>query len=152
MPGTSNISQLPTPQDVEIAKSSSRTLSKYSDAERVQLSINGSNNETDELILPGHAMQLLLEVLSEMSQGNAIGILPIHAELTTQDAANFLNISRPFLIKLLDEKAIPFHMIGTHRRIYAEDVFDYKDRIDAERKRTLDELASKSQELGMGYD
>lgn len=149
---SSNVMQLPTDQEVEEAKLSSRTLSKYADADRVQLSIKGSNNQSDELVLPGHALQLLLDVLSEMSQGNAIGIMPIHAELSTQDAANILNVSRPFLVGLLENGDIPFHKVGTHRRVLAKDVIEYKQRIDTERMATLDKLTEESQKLGMGYE
>ncbi len=152
MSSSSNVVQLPTDQEVEEAKLSSRTLSKYADADRVQLSIKGSNNQSDELVLPGHALQLLLDVLSEMSRGNAIGIMPIHAELSTQDAANFLNVSRPFLVGLLEKGDINFHKVGTHRRVLAKDVIDYKQQIDAERMATLDKLTEESQKLGMGYE
>lgn len=149
---TSSVVQLPTTQDVEEAKVSSRTLAKYSDAERVQLSIKGSNNESDELILPGHALQLLLDILSEMSRGNAISVMPVHAELSTQDAANILNVSRPFLVGLLNEGVIAHHKVGSHRRVLAKDVIAYKQKVDAERQSSLDSLSSISQELGMGYE
>lgn len=149
---TSSVVQLPTTQDVEEAKVSSRTLAKYSDAERVQLSIKGSNNESDELILPGHALQLLLDILSEMSRGNAISVMPVHAELSTQDAANILNVSRPFLVGLLNEGVIAHHKVGSHRRVLAKDVIAYKQKVDAERLSSLDSLSSISQELGMGYE
>ncbi len=149
---SSNVIQLPTEQEVEEAKLSSRTLSKYADADRVQLSIKGSNNETDELVLPGHALQLLLDVLSEMSLGNAISIMPIHAELSTQDAANILNVSRPFLVGLLEKGDINFHKVGTHRRVLAKDIIEYKQKTDAERTAALDKLTEESQKLGMGYE
>lgn len=152
MSSLSNVVQLPTDQEVEEAKLSSRTLSKYADADRVQLSIKGSNNECDDLVLPGHALQLLLDVLSEMSRGNAISIMPIHAELSTQEAANILNVSRPFLVGLLESEQIPFHKVGTHRRVFAKDVIEYKQRIDTDRNMTLDKLAEESQKLGMGYE
>lgn len=152
MSNTNNIIQLPTEQDMKQAKESSRTLSKYASAERVHLNIKGSNKESDELVLPGHVVQLLLDILSEMGQGNAISILPIHAELSTQQASNILNVSRPYLVKLLEEGTIPFHKVGSHRRVLAEDLIDYKKSIDEKRNETLDELASMSQELGMGYD
>ncbi len=152
MSSSNNVVQIPTAQEIEEAKLSSRTLSKYADADRVHLSIKGSNDQSDELVLPGHALQLLLDVLSEMSRGNAIGIMPIHAELSTQDAANILNVSRPFLVGLLEKGEIDFHKVGTHRRVLAKNVFDYKQRIDTERMATLDQLAVESQKLGMGYE
>ena len=148
----SNVVQLPTTQDVETAKRSSRTLAKYSDAERVQLSIKGSNNEHDELVLPGHALNLLLDILSEMSRGNAISIMPVHAELSTQEAATILNVSRPFLVGLLEEGAIPHRKVGAHRRVLAKDIIGYKQQIDAKRLDTLNALTAESQGLGMGYD
>jgi len=144
MPTPNNVVQLPTEQEVEEAKLSSRTLSKYANAERVQLSIKGSNNQSDSLILPGHALQILLDVLSEMSRGNAISIIPIHAELSTQEAANILNVSRPFLVGLLEKDEINFHKVGSHRRVLAKDVIEYKQRIDTERTVTLDNLAVES--------
>ena len=152
MSSSNNVVQLPTNQDVEAAKLSSRTLSKYADADRVQLSIKGSNNQSDELVLPGPALQLLLDILSEMSRGNAISIMPIHAELSTQDAANILNVSRPFLVKLLDDGVIPHHKVGAHRRVFAKDIVEYKQKIDSDRQQTLDKLTALSQDLNMGYE
>lgn len=152
MSSTQNIIQLPNKQDIEQAKQSSRTLSKYADAARVHLKIKGSNQESDELVLPGHVVQLLLDILSEMAQGNAISVMPIHAELTTQEAANMLNVSRPHLVKLVDKGEIPCHKVGTHRRVLAQDVIDYKQRIDAQRHSVLDELTALSQEMEMGYE
>ena len=152
MSSAQNIIQLPNKQDIEQAKQSSRTLSKYADAERVHLKIKGSNQESDELVLPGHVVQLLLDILSEMAQGNAISVMPIHAELTTQEAANMLNVSRPHLVKLVDNGEIPCHKVGTHRRVLAQDVLDYKQRIDAQRHNALDELTALSQEMEMGYE
>ncbi len=147
-----NIIQLPNKQEIEQAKQSSRTLSKYTDTERVHLKIKGSNKESDELVLPGHVVQLLLDILSEMAQGNAINVMPIHAELTTQEAANILNVSRPHFVKLVDNREIPCHKVGTHRRVLAQDVLDYKQRIDAQRHKVLDELTALSQEMEMGYE
>ncbi len=92
-----------------------------------------------------------LEVLTEIGQGNAVSIILIYAELTTRKAADILNISRSLLVQLLERGDMPFHEIGTHRRVRYQDVIDYKNRIDAERRKALDELAAQAQELGMGY-
>nr|WP_297389977.1 excisionase family DNA-binding protein [Acidiferrobacter sp.] len=71
--------------------------------------------------------------------------------MTTRKAADILNISRSLLVQLLERGDMPFHEIGTHRRVRYQDVIDYKNRIDAERRKALDELAAQAQELGMGY-
>lgn len=145
------IVHLPTAAEVEQAKLSSRTLSKYADVDRVQLSLRGSNGETDELVLPGHVLQILLDVLAEVSQGNAISLIPYHQEISTQEAANLLNVSRPFLVRLLESGDIPFRKVGAHRRVKLQDVLSYKEQIDRQRHAALDELAGLSQHEGMGY-
>lgn len=145
------IVHLPTPADVEQAKISSRTLSKYADVDRVQLAIRGCNGESDDLVLPGHVLQILLDVLSEMSKGNAISLIPHHQELSTQEAANLLNVSRPFLVGLLEKGEIPFRKVGAHRRVLLRDVLGYKESTDRMRAQALDDLAALSQGEGMGY-
>ena len=149
---SSNVAHLPTPQEAEEAKITSRALSKYAHNERLHLKIASDNNESDDLIVPGYAINLLLDTLTEMSKGNAITVMPIHAELTTQETAELLNVSRPHLVDLLEQGKIPFRKVGTHRRVLAKDVFDYKQRIDADRLKALDELAAQAQALGMGYE
>jgi excisionase family DNA binding protein len=86
-----------------------------------------------------------------MSQGNAVTIIPIHAELTTQEAADLINVSRPFLIKQIDAGVIPHHKVGTHRRVRFTDLMEYKKNIDAARSKVLTELVEESQRLGL-YD
>lgn len=145
------IVHMPTEAEVEQAKLSSRTLSKYADVDRVQLALRGSNGESDDLLLPGHVLQILLDVLSEMSQGNAISLIPYQQEISTQEAANLLNVSRPFLVRLLEDGEIPFRKVGTHRRVLLKDVMVYKEQTDQKRNQALDELASLSQRENMGY-
>jgi excisionase family DNA binding protein len=145
------IIHLPTPDEVEQAKLSGRTLSKYADADRVKMSLRGSNGEADEMVLPGHVLQILLDVLSEISQGNAISLIPYHQEISTQEAANLLNVSRPFLVRLLEDGEIPFRKVGAHRRVKLQDVLNYRERTDNQRREALDELAQLSQQEGMGY-
>ena len=147
----SKLAHLPTPQEIEQAKQSSRTLSKYANAERVQLSLRGSNGQSDDLILPGPVLQILLDVLAEIAKGNAISLVPMHQELSTQDAAHLLNVSRPFLVGLLEKGEIPFRKVGAHRRVYLRDVMTYKEGTDQQRNKTLDALAALSQQEGMGY-
>jgi excisionase family DNA binding protein len=146
-----NVVRLPTQMEVEEAKVFSRTLSKFASTDRAQLSIKGANGEADDIILPGHVLQILLDVLSEMSKGNAISLIPHHQEISTQEAAKLLNVSRPFLVGLLENGEIPFRKVGAHRRVKLTDVLEYKDQSDAKRLQALNELTALSQEEGMGY-
>jgi excisionase family DNA binding protein len=145
------IVHLPTQAEVEQAKISSRTLSKYADVDRVQLALRGCNGESDDLVLPGHVLQILLDVLSEMSKGNAISLIPHHQEVSTQEAANLLNVSRPFLVGLLEKGEIPFRKVGAHRRVLLTDVLAYREKTELLRTQALDELTDLSQEEDMGY-
>ena len=148
---SNHLLKIPTNQDIEQAREGSRKLSKYISADRVNLSISGSNGESDNFVLPGIVMQMLLDILSDMSQGNAVNIIPYKAELSTQQAADLLNVSRPYLVKLLEKGDLPFHKIGTHRRVLVKDVIDYKEQIDNARYDSLDELVQLSQDKDMGY-
>jgi excisionase family DNA binding protein len=150
-----NLLRLPTQEDAQQAKTTSRVLAKYADKDRLQLKICGVGQEqekTEDLIVPGYALHLLLNILAEMAKGNAITVVPVHAELTTQEAASILNVSRPYLINLLEQNIIPFRKVGSHRRVLAEDVFKYKDQVDKDRLEALSQLVSQSQELDMGYN
>lgn len=137
----------PTVDDVRLAKASSRRLAPFQNRNlKVRI------NETEERIeLPAAAVRLLVDLLSAMAEGNAVTLIPIHAELTTQQAADMLGVSRPFLIRQMEEGAIPYRKVGTHRRVLFSDLMRYKHEIDSKRNAALDELAAQAQELGMGY-
>lgn len=138
---------LPSKKDAELAAESSRVLSALKGNGEFRVQLEGGQ----ELVLPSAVKTLLTHLLTEMSRGNAVTIIPIHAELTTQEAADFLNVSRPYLISLLEKKEIPFHMVGTHRRVKFEDLTAYKQRKDKKREEVLSELAEQAQKLDMGY-
>jgi excisionase family DNA binding protein len=137
---------LPTADDAELAAQASRQLSRARNAD-LRVQVDGG----EMLRLPRAVSDLLYHILTEMAQGNAVTLFPVHAELTTQEAADYLNVSRPYLIRLLDERKIPHHMVGTHRRIRFSDLDQYRRTADAERQRVMDELAGQSQKLGLGY-
>ena len=86
-----------------------------------------------------------------MSKGNAVTFIPIHAELTTQQAADFLNVSRPFVVKMIEEKKLPCRKVGTHRRVLFQDLVEFKRKTNEDRAKTLEELAKQAQDLNMGY-
>jgi len=142
--------RLPDSETTDLARDSATELSKLlanmPEADRARVQLDGI-----ELILPRDALALLRDILTEMAQGNAVTLVPRHAELTTQEAANLLNVSRPHLIKLLEGGQIPFTRTGTHRRIRYEDLMAYKAERDRQSKEAMEELARQAQELHMGY-
>ncbi len=145
------MSILPSKEDVELARASGQQLARLARRGR-PLTLRVRNAGQEETIeLPGGAVKLLQAILEDMASGRAVTIVPQNAELTTQRAADFLNVSRPFLIQLLEQKKLPFRLVGTHRRIRFEDVLRFKENIDAERRKVLDQLAAEAQELKMGY-
>lgn len=138
---------IPSTDDSRIAKRSSKTLSQYV-SRNLSIRVNATN---DEIELPEVAVRLLVDILTNMAEGNAVTLIPVHAELTTKQAADILGVSRPFLIRLLEDGAIPYRKVGTHRRVYFNDVQAYKNRITKERQSVLTQLVEEAQALDIGY-
>lgn len=107
----------------------------------------GPDEETIEL--PQAVYDVLTQVVQAMAQGLAVAVMPLHLELTTQEAADFLNVSRQYLVQLLDRGAIPHTKVGTHRRVRFGDLRAYKETRDQQRRSGLDRMARLSDELGM---
>ena len=106
--------------DIEVARASSKRLASILDADH-SLTLRVTDTHSEEVIdLPACAGTLLLEILEDMAAGSAVAVLRRDAELTTQQAADFLNVSRPFLVKLLERGIVPFRKVGTHRRVLFE--------------------------------
>ena len=146
---------LSTPSDAEkaLAKESSRQLAPLIQKERPSTSISILEDDLGQrIVVPNVAISLLLEILTQMAQGNAVTLMPYHAELTTKQAADLLNVSRPFLVKLLESGKLAHRMVGKHRRVLLQDVMKYKENIDRSRNETLNELVAQAQELNMGYE
>lgn len=145
---------IPTEDEARLSQESSRILATHISPQSAtrRLKIVEDDGSEQDVVIPVAAYSLLVNILSQMAQGNAVTLIPIHAELTTQEAADILNVSRPFLVKLIEAKEIPYRKVGRHRRIRYEDLMNYKQRIDSQRMQALDELAAQAQELNMGYD
>jgi excisionase family DNA binding protein len=141
----------PTAQEAALARDSGRRLCRYA-RQNHPLALRVADAEQEmPLELPAGAVALLMEILEAMAAGQGVSLIPENAELTTVQAAEILNVSRPYLIKLLEERALPHRKVGKHRRIRMEDVMAYKDRIDQEREAVLDELVADAQQNDMGY-
>jgi len=142
----------PTPNEAILAQETSQRLAMMLDKQAdVKLQILEQERSDEVLIVPASAMRLLVHILSEMAQGNAVTLTPIQAELSTQQAADLLNVSRPYFVQLLENGEIPHHKVGTHRRVLFEDVVRYKEDVKAKRRLALEELTAQAQELNMGY-
>jgi excisionase family DNA binding protein len=140
---------LPSEEEAKLARESGRLLAAFvgrGRAVRLKVVIG-----KDTITVPVAALRLLVDILAQMAEGNAVTIMPIHAELTTQQAADFLNVSRPHLVGLLERSEIPFRKVGTHRRILFKDLHAYREKSIETRRAVLDELSKQAQELRMGY-
>lgn len=105
----------------------------------------------DAMELPRGIHDLLVSIVEQLKAGNGITVIPMHAELTTVEAAALLNVSRPFLIKQLEAGELAFHMVGTHRRLRLADVLAYRDRTDSQAEAALAALSEQGEDLGL-YD
>ena len=141
--------EAPNEEEAALAAESSRLLAALiGEGERARLRLLDGEQE---ITVPVSANRLLVDILNQMAKGNAISLVPIHAELTTQQAADVLNVSRPYLVKLLDEGEIPFHKVGVRRKIYFRDLMEYRTKREQESMDALDALTRQGQELDMGY-
>jgi len=144
--------KIPSTEVAEQAQFALRALGKCRSkkaARTIQVKPDGGPDVS--VTVPREAFELFLEVLGQMANGNAVTIVPVHAELTTQEAADMLNVSRPHLVDLLENGKIAFRRVGTHRRIRVADLLAYQQADQADRTATLDELSEEAQKLGLGY-
>jgi excisionase family DNA binding protein len=140
---------MPSERDAALAKLSSRALAPHVlDAEGVRVRLD----DGAEVVLPPAAMRLIVDMLAQMSEGNPVTIIPLHAEMTTQQAADFLNVSRPYFVhEVLEKDKIPYRRLGTHRRILFKDLMAYKAETEAKSRQGFRELTEQAQKLDMGY-
>lgn len=144
----------PTAEDSALAKASSQILASYIDGDtpHCTMKIVSDSTQGEAVTIPIGALRLLVEILTQMAKGNVVSIAPVKKELTTSEAAEILNVSRPYLVDLLESGKIPFRKVGTRRRVLYQDLMEYKNRIDAQREQTLAQLTAQAQELNMGYE
>ena len=140
-----------SPDDVDqkqVTESSRQLAHLLSGRRKKSLRVSIDGEDCD---IPLAALRMLKDLLVQLSLGNSVTLMPIHAQLTTQEAADLLSVSRPYLVKLLEAGEIPHHTVGTHRRVLLKDLMEYKRLSDQERLKALEELAAEAQELGLGY-
>lgn len=142
----------PNETDSRVARKTKQQLAAYAQEER-SLTVRITDSEQDTAIeIPAGAVSLLMDILDAMASGQGVTLIPENAELTTVQAADVLNVSRPYLVKLLENGKIPFRKVGKHRRVLMEDVMAYKRTIDQKREKVLDQLVADAQAQNMGYD
>jgi excisionase family DNA binding protein len=144
----------PKESEVRAAVQGQRELAAYlaTNFETQRMQILDDKNVAHQIELPTSALQLLVDILAEFAAGNGVGVVPMHPELTTQEAADLLNVSRPHFIKLLEAQALPYHRTGEHRRIRFDDLMRFKVERDQASGRAMGELAKQAQELKLGYE
>ncbi len=141
------------PEAAAAAQQVSGYLADRADDSVSEITLPASNGHAEVAVrLPVKVLQLLADILQQMAAGRAVTIVPIHAELTTQQAAELLNVSRPYVVKLLEAGEIPYRTVGPRRRIRFDDLMAYKRRDDDHRRAVARELTRDAEELGLGYD
>lgn len=141
------ISPPTSPEESELARESSRLLAAcigHGKTARLRV-IDGDG----VIEVPVAALRMLVDILTNMAAGNAVSLVPIHAELTTQQTADFLNVSRPYVVGLLERGELPHHKVGTHRRVRFSDLMAYREAQLRKSKASLAELAQLDQESGL---
>lgn len=135
------------PESIDAAATAARALARFSSARCVRLAIG--DNEPSKISLPADIFAQIVDLLTKIANGNAVSIVPIDAELTTQQAAHFLNVSRPHVIKLVERGDLPHRMVGTHRKLPARAVLAFRHRAELEQAEALRQMGELDAELGI---
>jgi excisionase family DNA binding protein len=133
------------PNDIKAARELSQILAQLA-GRSTQVQIG-----SELITMPKNVVQIMLEVMTQVANGQQVSVLPKDTDLTTAETADLLNVSRPYVVQLLNEGKLPFRMVGTHRRVLLEDAVQYKE---TQRKKSLEimaELSKEAQDLGYGY-
>lgn len=140
----------PSPDEVQAARQAARALSRHGAGRMIRFTVEDQQEEP--IRLPATIFAMVVDLLSKLGNGNTVTIVPVEAELTTQQAADYLNVSRPHLVKLLERGDVPFRMVGTHRKVRAKDVINYRIQIDGARHEALRAMSVTDAELGLDVD
>lgn len=139
-------------QETGLARTSSDALVQFDNAENQPLTLHLENPRTGQTIqatIPAVAVRVLAEVLAKMAEGKAVTLVPLHAELSTQQAADLLGVSRPYFIKLLEQGKMPFRRVGEQRRVLYQDLLCYLEDYRKAAHAALDEMTAEAQRLGL---
>jgi excisionase family DNA binding protein len=145
------LAAMPTADDMQAARETVRLFAPLAKTQKVRLSVDGLD-PIESIALPSRIFAQIIDLLSKLGRGDAVTIVPVQAEVTTTQAAELLSVSRPFLIKLLERGEIPFHMVGTHRKLRASDVTRYRNQRALKRRGALKTMADLDAELAIDDD
>jgi excisionase family DNA binding protein len=140
---------MPAEDEVTQARDAGRQLARLLPDDAGSLRLVTDDNRREMIAIPPGALRLFVDVLTQLGQGRAVTLLPQRAELTTQEAADYLNVSRPYVVGLIEQNKLPARKVGTRRRIAFEDLVRFEGQDRAKRRTALDELARIDQELGL---
>lgn len=141
-----------SPQDMEMARVAQRCIMEALDHSRAAaITLTTDSGEHPTVDLPPAALKLIGQLLGAMSEGRPVMLVPSNQEFSTVEAAHFLNVSRPFVIKEIESGKLPYRMVGTHRRVAFEDLIAYARKMRERQEAALERLAENSRELGLDY-
>jgi excisionase family DNA binding protein len=141
---------VPSEGDVERAREVRRAIEQHGvDRSALRVQVAAAGHKATTVDLPPVVTRLLMNILKETAAGHAVTLVPLESEITTQQAAELLNVSRPFVVGLIDKGTLPARMVGNHRRLPLKAVLAYKADNRAKRRQTLRELSALDQELGL---
>lgn len=141
----------PSESDANLARTACSKIIPFVREQKPQTVHLSFADGQEPIVLPAGSLEMFNSILEAMAAGHGVMVFPQHAELTTMEAADILNVSRPYLIKLLEADEIPFHKVGRHRRVRIQDVMQYKEDIDRRREAILDQMVAEAEEMGL-YD
>ncbi len=148
--------ELPDEQSAEQAADAVEQLTTFLRAHptpttHVWLVAEAATEAPTSITVPAVAFRFFIDVLAELANGNAVTVAPVHAELTSQQAADLLNVSRPYLIKLLDGEQIPYRRVGNRRKILLTHLLEYKKHDEARRREVANKLTQEAEDIGLDY-